>query len=366
MSLWHFAGWIEPVPAEARITLGEGLTPLIPSRRLGLRLGLQHLFFKLEYVSPTGSYKDRFAAVAISHMVAQGKRLCVATSSGNTGASLAAYCACAGLQCVLALVETAPAEKLQQMLAYGATLHRVRGFGIDPDITQRVFDAVQSRGARADAATQISAYRYSPAGMSGVETIGYELAEQLRVPIDHVFCPAGGGGLVLAVARAFSRLVEHGHVERAPAVECVQPVGNDTISTPLKTGERLARAVECTTKISGLQVPSVIDGNEVIEACRACGGGGHGVTDKEVWNVQALLAREEGIFTEPAGAVSVAGALRAAACGEIPLDAIVVCLVTASGFKDRPAVERMVRNKAVKLIDVTQFADELDKATSAD
>jgi threonine synthase len=353
MSIWRFADRIIDVPEAARVSLGEGNTPLVKSRRLGSRLGLESLYFKLEYVSPTGSYKDRFAAAAVSHMVATGKTLCVATSSGNTGASLAAYCAAAGLACSIAVVETAPAEKLAQMLAYGATLFRVKGFGADAAATSRVFEAVRQRGTRPDAATQISAYRYSPAGMSGVETAAYELAEQLRGPIDHVFCPAGGGGLVLAAARAFTRM------GRSTAVECVQPEGNDTIATPLRQSAAKARDVTCTTRISGLQVPSVIDGDEVIAACRANGGTGHVVTDEEVWRVQALLAREEGIFSEPAGVVSVAGALKAAACGEVRRDAVIVCLVTASGFKDRPAVERMVRGRDAGLMDATEFEARL-------
>lgn len=354
MSLWHYADRIVPVPPEMRVSLGEGLTPLVPAQRLGARLGLEHLFFKLEYISPTGSYKDRFAAAAVSHMLAQGQRLCLATSSGNTGASLAAYCAVAGIRCVIALVETAAQEKVQQMLAYGATLHRVRGFGIDPEISQQVYDLVRQRAARPDAAMQVSAYHYSPAGMTGVETIAHELAD-LDLPIGHVFCPAGGGGLVLATARGFARRGLH------VAVECVQPVGNDTIASVLRSGGNEARVVTCTTKLSGLQVPTVIDGNEVIQACRACGGNGHVVTDEEVWHVQQLMAREEGIFSEPAGALSVAGALRAAACGELRHDAVVVCVVTASGFKDRGALERMTKGREAKLIDAQGFAERLEE-----
>lgn len=355
MSVWRFAEWLDGLPAEFRLSLGEGNTPLIRSRRLGSRLGLENLYFKLEYLTPTGSYKDRFAAVALSHMLCRGQTLCVATSSGNTGASLAAYSALAGIRCVVAIVETAPAEKLAQMLAYGAELLRVRGFGIDPKITQRVFDAVRQRGSGSDAAVQISAYAYSSAGMTGVETIAHELLEQLPSGIDHVFCPAGGGGLVLAVARGFARR------SRMVAVECVQPVGNDTISTPLREGHLRAREVSCSTRISGLQVPSVIDGHEVLDACRGCGGNGHVVTDEEVWNVQTLLAREEGIFCEPAGAVAVAGALKARAMGELARDACVVCLVTASGFKDRSALERMIRERAAPLLEVGAFEEFLGR-----
>lgn len=353
MSVWRYADWIEPVAPEARLTLGEGNTPLVPARRLGRRWGLDNLYFKLEYVSPTGSYKDRFAAVGVSHMVANHKPLCVATSSGNTGASLAAYCAAAGVRCVVAVVEQASVEKLRQMLAYGATLVRVRGFGEDPGVTQHVYDTVRRRGQRADAAVQISAYCHSPAGMTGVETIAHELLEQAPTPIAHVFCPAGGGGLVLAMARAFQRRGQR------IAVECVQPAGNDTIASRLRAGEETAAAVTCTTRISGLQVPTVMDGDAVIAACRACGGTGHVVSDEEVWRVQAELAREEGIFAEPAGVLSIAGVAKAAAGGELRREGVVVGVVTASGFKDRAAVERMVERSTIAEVDAAGFAARL-------
>jgi threonine synthase len=351
MSLWRWAPWIEPVPPEHRVSLGEGDTPLLRSRRLGPQAGLTHLYFKLDMVNPTGSYKDRFAAVAISHMLAQGKRVCLATSSGNTGASLAAYCAAAGLPCHVALVDSAPPDKLAQMQAYGAILYRVQGFGSDPQVTEAVVQHIQEAGQASQAAAQVSAYSQSPAGMTGVQTISYELAEQLPEGIDHVFSQAGGGGLTLATTRGFTLLHQQGKLSRCPAVECVQPAGNDTIATPLRTGADRARAVACTTRISGLQVPSVIDGHEVIAACRQVGGTGHVVVDEEVWEVQTRLAREEGIFCEPAAVVPIAGALKAAREGYVRPDAVVVCLLTGFGFKDRASVERMTQNQQCPLID---------------
>jgi threonine synthase len=359
MSLWRWAEWIEPVQADCRVSLGEGDTPLARSRRVGPSAGLDGLHFKLDMVMPTGSYKDRFAAVAVAHMLAHGKRRCLGTSSGNTGASLAAYCAAAGLGCHIAVVDTAPPDKLAQMLSYGATLYRVKGFGTDPAISKEVFDLVRELGKAPDAACQVSAYQFSPAGMTGVQTVAHELAEQLPGGIDHVFCQAGGGGLTLATARGFARMKEAGKLQRLPAVECVQPEGNDTIAGPLRDGAEKARAVECTTRISGLQVPSVIDGDEVIAACRAVGGTGHVVTDEEVWEVQGRLAREEGIFCEPAAAVTVAGALKAARAGYLRRDAVAVCLLTGSGFKDRPSVERMTRERNCPLIDAEELRRRL-------
>ena len=118
MSVWQFADWIAAVPANHRLTRGEGNTPLVRSCHLAPPIGADRLFLKLESSNPTGSYKDRFAAVEISALLAAGKTRCVGTSSGNTGAALAAYCAAAGIACELAIVEGAPAAKLAQMLAY--------------------------------------------------------------------------------------------------------------------------------------------------------------------------------------------------------------------------------------------------------
>ncbi|MCC7087219.1 MAG: pyridoxal-phosphate dependent enzyme [Pirellulales bacterium] len=343
------------------MTLGEGATPLIRSRSIGPSLGLANLYFKVESANPTGSYKDRFAAAAISRMLAAGQSKCLATSSGNTGSALAAYCAAAQLTCRIAIVETTPDGKLNQMLAYGAELARIRGFGLDSSTTNQAMQCLQDQANALDAALQISAFRYSPVGMSGVQTISYELAEQLTAGIDHVFSPAGGGGLTLAVARGFALLVERGSLARSPAVHCVQPAGNDTIAGSLRSGKNRAQAVECTSAISGLQVPNVLDGDVVIPACRASNGTGHIVSDDEIWNIQARLAREEGIFCEPAAATALAGACRAAQGGSLPSQATTVCLVTGSGFKDVASMARMTVRRDCPTIGVADLPQWLSR-----
>lgn len=355
MSIWHWAKYLDSVPEQARVTLGEGNTPLVRSRRIGPAAGLNRLYFKLDFATPTGSYKDRFAAAAVSHMVAAGQTRCVATSSGNTGSALAAYCAAAGIECRIAIVESAPEGKLQQMLAYGAILYRVRGFGIDPTVSAAVMETVRRLGSQTGSAVQISAYAYSPLGMSGVKTIAYEVNEQLSSDNAHIFCPAGGGGMVVAVARGFDDLVREGKIAASPRIEVVQPAGNDTIATPLRDATA-PRAVTCTTMVSGLQVPTVIDGALAIEAARTSGGTGHVVADEEVWATQKRLATEEGIFCEPAAATALAGALNAARDGRLDRDATVVCVVTGSGFKDPPSVQRMLEGTACPLIGVDEFA----------
>lgn len=357
MSIWRWASLLDPIPEHARITLGEGDTSLIRSRTIGPEWGLNNLFLKLEHGNATGSYKDRFAFAAISDMLARGQTRCIATSSGNTGAALAAYCAAANIECRIAIVEGAPTGKLKQMLAYGAKIARVRRFGTDAAATVDVFDRLEKLGQQPDAAMQVSAFVYSPVGMSGVQTIAFELAEQSEHPIDHVFCPAGGGGLCVAMARGFRQFVDQGKLERSPAVECVQPQGNNTISGPLRDGLEQAQEVECTTHVSGLQVASVVDGHLAVQECRNTGGTGHLVSDEFVWDVQKRLARDEGVFTEPAGAVALAGALQARQNGQLDADACIVCMVTGSGFKDDAAVDRINADVECPMVDPEAIDD---------
>jgi threonine synthase len=362
VSIWRFADWLHPCDPSSRITFGEGNTPLVRSRHIGPEIGVQHLYFKLESLNPTGSYKDRFGAAAISDMLARNKRRCVATTSGNTGSALAAAAAAANIACEIAVVSTAPQGKLRQMLAYGAKLYTVEGFGIDPDVTRDTFETVKNLGDAPDAQLQVSAYCYSPVGMTGVQTIGYELAEQSRDigrPIDHVYASAGGGGLTLATARGLAKAAVEGVIETSPAVHCVQPEGNNTIAGPLRDGKDLAQSVDCTTDVSGLQVPAVMDGNEVIPACRASGGTGVLVRDDDVWQVQSRMAKEEGIFCEPAGAVPLTGALLAIREGQVEKDSVIVCLVTGTGFKDEVSLGRMVENAPCPTITLDELRAKL-------
>ena len=162
-------------------------------------------------------------------------------------------------------------------------------------------------------------------------------------------------GCVSRSPRGFETLVQHGHRTRAPAVECVQPEGNNTMAGPLRDGAERAAAIDTsTTRISGLQVPNINDGHLVVKECRATGGTGHIVADEPVWEAQKRLAQEEGIFSEPAGAVALAGALQAVQRGEIDSNRSIVCLVTGSGFKDEESVSKMLPGPS-PLIELTEL-----------
>lgn len=333
--------WCSDPPADL-VTMGEGNTPLIPAQRIGRKYGLRNLYFKLELTNPTGSYKDRFAAAAVSHLKGRDAEICLATSSGNTGSALAAYCARAGIHCFVIVVDGTPMAKLHQMQLYGAHTLMVKGFGLDTAITDQVFHTLREMSASFHTDIQISAYAYSPEGMSGVETIGLEIAENTPDPFCHIFSPSGGGGLTLAVGRGLQKWKEYNPDYILPRLHCVQPEGNDTIAGPLREGRTSARAIpQSTTKVSGLQVPGVLDGNETLAICRSSGGDGFVVNDELVFQMQADLAMLEGIYCEPAGAVALAGAVRAVEEGRMNPEEHAICLITGHGFKDNSMYQRM-------------------------
>jgi threonine synthase len=322
--------------------LGQGFTPVVRSRAIGRSLGLPNLFFKLEHLNPTGSYKDRFAGLAVALALEAGARACIATSSGNTGAALAAFGAAFGLRCNLFVGEAAPAGKLAQMQAFGARVLRVAQFCIDPEESARISADLGALGRSASMPFLVSAYKICPEAMEGIKTIAYEIADALGTP-DEVFAPAGGGGLCLATMRGFDDLGG-----KRPRLNVVQPALNDTIATPLNEGCDTARNVTTTTTISGLAVGHDLDGTEIVRRYGPAGARGIVVSDDDILAAQAELARSEGILVEPAGAASVAGVIAAARAGLLKSDQLIVCLLTGHGFKDPGSLAAIASANAVE------------------
>ncbi|HEV2121978.1 MAG TPA: pyridoxal-phosphate dependent enzyme [Chloroflexota bacterium] len=344
-----------PTIQSVRVTLGEGNTPLVRSRWIGPHLGLDDLYFKLEQTNPTGSYKDRFAAELVSRLALQGHRVCLGTSSGNTGAALAAYAAAAGVACVLCVPADAPEAKLTQIRAYGARIVRVTGMVASPQALRQTLSRLSAIARQRGLPLGISAYALAPEGMAGVEPLSAEIVAALGVAPDHVYCPVGGGGLLTATWRGFLAISASSGSpidERAalPRLHAVQSDANDTVVSALDAGERRAREVSTVTRISGLGVPVDLDATASLEATRESGGRGYLVDDELVWQIQSLLARHEGLYVEPAGAVSVAGLWHAARQGHVRSGETAVCLLTGHGFKDEAAAQRLAQIKGPDLI----------------
>lgn len=349
--IWKYRTLLPAMDAKAQLTLGEGNTPLIRSRRIGPLLGMDQLYFKLEQLNPTGSYKDRFAAMAISGLLAQDASFFLATSSGNTGAALAAYAAAAGIKCFLAIVDGAPSGKINQMGVYGAQLFIVRDFGITETVTTGLMDALDKLAQQYHTRVEISAYKYAPVGMAGVQTIAYELAETLE-KIDQVFVPAGGGGLMLATVKGFRTWKERYPEFSMPAVYCVQPEGNDTIAGALMDPRQTITALKkSNTAVSGLQVPNILDGAEIKDRAAQTKLNGALVQDADVYQCQRELAQFEGIYCEPAGAVALAGLKEALRLKQVHRSDRVVCLVTGHGFKDPGSAQRIFSSASCHYFD---------------
>ncbi|MPY87040.1 MAG: pyridoxal-phosphate dependent enzyme [Luteitalea sp.] len=333
--------------------MGEGNTPLVSSRQVGARVGLHNLFFKLESCNPSGSYKDRFVAAQMQAVLDMGVDGCIATSSGNTGASLAAYSARCGLACSIVVNDEAPAGKLQQMRAHGARVMRVRDFITSPTVTAEVYTRLSELSDDMSIPLIVSAYRHCPVGMAGVETIAYELGSQCRTRIDHVFVPIGGGGLFTAVCRGFRR-----RGGPLPRIHGVQPEGCLTVVAAYLRGDDEIRPIRSTTRISGLAVPFDIDAGMALAEMRALNGVGIAIRDEEVHRAQQLMLTEEGIWAEPAGAAALAGAFRAAQEGIVAASDVVICIVTGHGFKDPASVADAAERHPVESVECTQLTRE--------
>lgn len=336
--------------------MGEGDTPLVESVRIGPGYGVR-LYFKLEMCNPTGSYKDRFVAAEVTALLERGAQACVATSSGNTGSSLAAYCARYGIACAIFVNEFAPAGKLQQMQGHGARIFRVRDFAVSPQVTAEVFRRLNEMSEKDGVPLVVSAFAYCPTGMRGVQSIASEIEEQAGDTVHHVFVPVGGGGLFTAVSRGFSAISS-----AQPRVHAVQPEGCATVVSAFRENRETILPVQSTTEISGLSVPFDIDASIALRALRDGNGLGISVADDEVYAAQRLMLREEGIWAEPAGATALAGCFRAIREGMIEKGSKVVCLVTGHGFKDPDSLAGAARENTITVINEAEIDSSLVEA----
>ncbi len=352
--LERYGARLPQVGKEFHCSLGEGNTPLLASRVIGPELGLKNLFFKCEQQNPSGSYKDRFVALELSLLRQSGARYVVATSSGNTGSSLAAFAARYNVPCHLFVCEKTPSGKLLQMKAHGAKVYRVRGFCLCRETSQQVMDELHAITKRDNSRPAISAFSFAPEGMQGVSTIAFEIEEQLEnigLQAGHVFVPGGGCGLHLAISRGFAS------GKTSPRVHLVQPRLNDTAASAIREGRETATPSSTTTTISGLAVPQVLDGDAAIAAARQNGGNGFLIEDSDAFYWQQKMLREEGVWIEPAGAVSIAGLAAAVREGAIDTEEPIVCVLTGHGFKD-PA-SALPQDEAETMIEPDDIANLL-------
>ncbi|MGY4709363.1 pyridoxal-phosphate dependent enzyme [Mycolicibacterium sp. CBM1] len=287
-------GTVTPVSVDRATTLGEGHTPMIASRSVaGIR-------FKLEFLSPTLSFKDRGAVVLAALADRIGVGSAVVDSSGNAGTAVAAYFARAGIDCEVLVPASTSKEKLAQIRAHGATLTLVPGSRVDAA-------AAAMRIAERPGVFYAS-HVYHPYFLHGVKTYGYEIWEQNAGTLPSaVLVPVGNGTLLLGCHLAFTELVAAGLAERVPALVGVQAAGCAPLAAALHGGA----ATQAATVAEGIAITAPPRAEQILAAVRDSGGTIVTVDDAAIVAGRAALAHE-GLFVEPTAAVCYAAAATAA------------------------------------------------------
>jgi threonine synthase len=318
-SVWCYREVMGLHEVENPLSLGAGLTPLISMSWDGAEVS-----FKLEYISPTGSFKDRGTEVEANYLAAVGIRDVVEDSSGNAGASLAAYAARIGLRAAIYAPDSASPAKLSQIEVYGADLRRVPG--PRAEATRAALQTV------AEGAVYAS-HAYNPAYLLGQQTFAWECWEQLGgAAPDALVIPVGQGGLLLGAWLGFRRLLGVGLIKRMPRLFAAQPemlapiaqafnAGADEIEEITPDGRSLAE---------GLAIVKPVRGHRILQALRESGGAGLTVSEEQIRAAYHDLARR-GLFAEPSSATAAAALSQVRQLvGE---KAKIVVALTGSGLK---------------------------------
>lgn len=322
-SLWRYRAALALDIVEP-ISLGEGCTPLIKSTLAGQPL------CKLEWFSPTGSFKDRGASVMLSALRQQGIARVFEDSSGNGGAAIAGYAAAGGLDATIFAPAGTSQAKLAQSRAYGAQLELVAG--PREASQQAAIDA-----AAADQGAFYASHNWQAFFLEGTKTLAYELWEDLgfRAP-DSVIVPVGAGSMLLGLALGFSELQRAGQIDRLPRLFAAQPLNCSPLDAAFH-GEELGARLVLPTIAEGTAIRAPLRLPEMLAALRVSDGATVAVPEHEIAAARATLAAA-GLFVEPTSATAAAAFARLLAAETISPDQVNIVLLTGSGLKSPSAV----------------------------
>lgn len=327
-TLWRYHEVLPVSDKERALKLGEGYTPLLRARRLGLSLDLPNLFIKDEGVNPTGSFKARGLCMAVSRAWELGVEEVVIPSAGNAAGALAAYAARAGLRAHVFMPTDVPLPFRQECRAYGASVTLVDG--LITDCGREAKKGVEKHGWFA-VSTLKEPYR-----LEGKKTMGYELAEQLnwRLP-DVIIYPTGGGTGLIGMWKAFDELEQLGWIdEHRPRMVAVQTEGCAPIPRAFHAGERFATPWKnAHTVAAGLRVPAAVGDFLMLDALRESNGTAITVSDEALVAAQIQLSSAEGVFACPEGGATLAALEKLTAAGWVTRDEQIVLFNTGTGLK---------------------------------
>ncbi len=328
--IWIYEDLLPAVAGGRIVSLGEGNTHMHKCERLGEELGLRNLFVKDETTNPTGSFLDRGSTVLVTWAKDLGFLALSAVASGNFGASLSAYTAKAGIKCELYLQGQIDPSKLYQIVAYGAS---VKSADIHKhDRSSKNKDAV------------FSAKQTNPVFLEGLKTTGFEIIQQMTSPPNRIVVPMGSGSHIAMIWKAVVELRKIGwEIGGMPMMTGTQLSGSAPIVDAWLSGSTSAlqasKRARYASEIAGI-APSL--SFLASEAITESDGVALAVTYGEILEGTRLLAKEEGIFAEPAAASTISGVKRLVEDGEIDSDESVVCVITGAGLKDPVASKRVV------------------------
>lgn len=357
-NLWRYRELL-PIDGDPRVGLYSGCTPLVRARRLGAALGVKELYIKDDSVNhPTFSYKDRVVAVAISKALEFGFDTVACASTGNLANSVAAHAAVAGLRCYVFIPDDLGPAKIIGSAIYGPHVIAIKG---NYDDVNRLCSEIGDKYRWAFVNVNLRPY-YA----EGAKTHGFEIAEQLgwKLP-QHVVVASAGGTILPRLAKSFDELARVGLIEdRRCKIYSAQAAGCAPIINALHQGTDIVTPVKPNTIATSIAIGDPADGYDVIHTVRDSGGWGESASDGEIVDAIKLLARTEGIFTEPAGGAEVAVTKKLIEQGRIPRDESIVISITGNGYKSLDAVAGSVGHPHGIDAELEQF-DELFKRLNA-
>jgi threonine synthase len=334
-NLWRYA---EVLPGGPPVTLGEGMTALIPVLRLGASMGLLHLYVKDEGLNPTGSFKARGMTAAVTRAKQLGAKALAAPTAGNAGGALAAYAAAAGLPAVIVMPSDTPSANVMECKAFGATV--VLLDGLISDCGKYVAERKDREGWY-DVSTLKEPYR-----VEGKKTMAYELWEQFggRLP-DVILYPTGGGVGLIGMCKAFDEMQEMGWIgAERPRMVAVQAEGCAPIVKAWEAHRASSEFFQnAATLASGLRVPGPLGDFLILRMLEQTKGTALTVTDHEMLQAGKELASMEGIYAAPEGAATAIAARKLAAKGWIKPEETVVLFNTGTGYKYSEAWQQALR-----------------------
>lgn len=334
-SLWRYADFL-PAEYNPLVDINAGFTPLIRSRGLAERLGLEELWIKNDSVNPSYSFKDRVVAVATAKALELGFETLACASTGNLACAVAAHAARAGMKAYVFIPSDLEAGKVLGAAIYDPTMIAVNGSYDDvnrlcselADQYQWAFVNINVRPFYAD----------------GSKTLGYEVAEQLgwRAPA-HAVAPSASGAMFTKIYQGLKEFEYTGIIDNVETrMHCAQARGCSPIATAYEEGRFVIRPVKPATIAKSLGIGNPADGYYALKTIEASGGSAVIAEEHEVAEGIKLLAQTEGIFTEGAGGVAIAGLKRLVERGEIQPDEPTVVYITGNGLKTTEIVSDVV------------------------